>query len=114
MPTRKGSDSNLRGGERSLQRSSSWIPLKCRKEEFASIPQYSYATGIRDYDDVTFDEQEDDSAIEKKVEDQEVASAADKQAESQKDAPMVEVEDEGTPEDGSWFAKRLGWMASFF
>lgn len=85
--------------------------LAVAEEEFASVPQYSYATGIRDDDNVIFDGREESSATEKTVEAQE---AVDKRAEDQKDDTMGGLEDESTPEVDSWFAKRLGWMGFFF
>lgn len=69
------------------------VHIEEAEEEFANLPEYSYYTGIRDLDDIKSDEEE--------------ATTTTKE-------PAFQGEETSAPEEGSWFAKRLGWFGSFF
>ncbi|TID14281.1 HET-domain-containing protein [Venturia nashicola] len=110
--SQKGVRLELARREKKFTKKLEFSVLEALEENFAGVPQYSYATGIRDYDEATFDKQQEGSAMDETVEDR-VSKSASTSLPGGWDA-TVEIEEEATSEDGSWIAKTLGWMGYFF
>jgi hypothetical protein len=82
--------------EREIEGKARMESVEEAEEEFADVPQWSYYTGIRDFDHTIADEQE--------------RSFTDEQ-----EHPVLDEEEmESKPVEGSWFGKRMEWMSSFF